>query len=114
MVLLDSIEEFLTSMGLVHLDDHTFPEPEPEPVYVPQSVSPSQFRAALNQVEVDGTEDLRSDVEAVVAAADRDTQDRWEYATEIRRDFPMLIVLADLLGLSTLQVDDLFIHAAQL
>tara|TARA_R110000764_G_scaffold44933_2_gene101124 strand:- start:4676 stop:5086 length:411 start_codon:yes stop_codon:yes gene_type:complete len=29
MVLLDSIEEFLTSMGLVHLDDHTFPEPEP-------------------------------------------------------------------------------------
>jgi hypothetical protein len=29
MVLLDSIEEFLTSMGLVHLDNHTFPEPEP-------------------------------------------------------------------------------------
>ena len=29
MVLLDSIEEFLTSMGLVHLDEHTFPEPEP-------------------------------------------------------------------------------------
>lgn len=38
----------------------------------------------------------------------------WEYATELRRDHPLVASLAAALGLTEQQVDDLFIAASQI
>ncbi len=38
----------------------------------------------------------------------------WEYAQEVRRDSPLLAALAPALGMSSAQVDDLFVAAAGL
>jgi len=79
----------------------------PVPSPVPQRVSPKQFRMALNQVP-----GLRAQVEAAVAAADQNTQDAWEYATNIQRDDAYVIALGSALGLSTAEIDDIFRAAA--
>ena len=92
--------------------------PEPAP-YVPSPedilqlerermvVSPFQGRVALSDAN------LLSSVDAAVAAADSKTQIAWEYATEWRRNSPMIVTLAGALNLSDTQVDDLFRAAAQ-
>lgn len=72
---------------------------------VPTAVTPRQFRLALNQLS------LREAVEAAVAASDQDTKDTWEFATEVRRDNPELNAMAEALGLSPSQLDDIFILA---
>lgn len=76
------------------------------PAPVPQSVTPWQMRRALNQLG------LRSMVEAAVAAGDQDARDGWEFALEIRRDNPLLASMAQALGMTDVQLDDLFRLAA--
>ena len=81
----------------------------PTPVIpVPQSVTPAQFRRALNQL------DLRDAVEAAVAQADRDTQDMWGYSMSFDRDNPYLLGMAQALGISDEQLDGVFILAGSL
>ncbi len=91
--------------GLIEL-----PEPEapntPAPPIVPQVVTPLQARRAINAAN------LRTAIEAAVAAADQDTKDAWEYATEIRRDNPIIAAMAASLNLTGEQIDDLFRAAA--
>ena len=86
------------------------PEPEapntPAPPFVPQVVTPLQARRAINAAG------LRTAIEAAVAAADQDTKDAWEYATEIRRDNPIIAAMAASLNLTGEQIDDLFRAAA--
>lgn len=60
---------------------------------VPQSATPWQIRKALNALS------LRASVEAAVAAQDQDTRDGWEFATEFRRDDPLLNAMAPALGI---------------
>lgn len=79
--------------------------PPPAPA-VPTSVSPWQMRRALNQLG------LRSTVEAAVAAADQDTKDGWEFATEFRRDNTLLLGMAASLNMADQDLDDLFTLAA--
>ncbi len=74
---------------------------------VPSSVTPRQIRRALT---VAG---LRETVEAAVAAADQGTKDDWEFANEVRRDWPALNQMATALGMTSEQVDALFIAASQ-
>lgn len=57
------------------------PPPAPPPVLV---ATPRQIRLALNQFG------LRQAVEDYVAAADQNVKDNWEWATEFRRDKPMI------------------------
>ncbi len=75
---------------------------------VPQIVTPRQLRKALNAAG------LRATVEAAVAAAPQDVRDEWEYALEIRRDYPLMTAMAAQLGMTDAQLDDLFRAAAQL
>lgn len=114
MVLLDSIEEFLTSMGLVHLDNHAFPEPEPEPVYVPASATRRQFFLELN------AQGIEAILDGFVAQADRATQ--IEYATAATFDrawsalneaIPMLDAFDTERTWDDAFVDTLFIGAAK-
>lgn len=72
-------------------------------------ITARQARLAINTAP-----GLRDQVEAAVAAADRDIQDYWEYSTEIHRDNPILVALAAQLGLTEQQVDDLFALARTL
>lgn len=68
-------------------------------------VSPRQIRQALTRAN------LRSSVEAAVAAGDQDIKDWWEFATTIERQHPMVLVMATALGVTDAQLDSLFVAA---
>lgn len=82
--------------------------PPPPVVVVPQVISMRQARLALHGAG------LLDDVEAAVAQADKTVQIEYEYATELHRQWPTLLVLATALGLTDAQLDALFIQASQL
>jgi hypothetical protein len=73
---------------------------------VPASVTPRQVRLLLL------SQNLLSQVEAIIAASDEATKITWSYASEFRRNDPLLLALAGQLGLTSEQVDEFFIAAA--
>lgn len=75
---------------------------------VPASVTPRQVRLLLLQ------QGLLSQVEAMIAAGDEAAKITWEFASEFRRDDPLLLALSSQLGLTPQQVDGFFIAAAQI
>lgn len=78
------------------------------PVYVPQSVTRFQGKAALL------AQGLLDDVEAAVAASnDAYLQLAWADAISFERQSQMVASVASALGLTQAQVDDLFIAASQ-
>lgn len=89
-------------------DGVDFHPPPPEPAPVPPSISPLQARRALRAAG------LIDEVNVAVSSADADTQDAWEYATEIRRDNEIIAAMAAQFGLTDAQVDDLFRAGAAL
>lgn len=82
----------------------------PAPVEVPSSVTPRQVRLVLL------AQGLLTSVEAMIAEQDEATQITWKYASEFRRDDPLLAQLAVNLvpPLSSQQIDEFFIAAAAL
>ena len=82
-------------------------EPAPPPP-VPETVSRFQARAALLQIG------KLADAEAVVAQADAITQLAWAEAIEWKRTSPALNTLAEAIGLTQPEIDDLFRNAAQI
>jgi hypothetical protein len=78
----------------------------PDPV--PAAVSPRQIRMALTR------SGLRQAVESAVAAGDQDLKDWWEFSTTVERDNAQVIAMASALGLSSEQIDQLWIQAASL
>jgi len=73
-----------------------------------QVITIRQARLALHNAG------LLDDVEAAIAQADRAVQIEWEYATEFRRDWPTLLAMQPLLGLTDEQIDGLFVAASAL
>ena len=73
-----------------------------EAEYVPDRVSARQARLALIGAGLIGV------VEAAVAGLSAYDRAEWEYATEIRRDHPLIASLGVALSLSTEDIDDLF------
>lgn len=86
--------------------DYVPPAPEPEPV--PTVLTARQAKRVLLAAG------LLDDVDAAVAQADRATQIDWEYATEVRRDWPALTGVANSLGLTSEKLDYLFIEGSKL
>jgi len=79
----------------------------PAPVAtVPYTVTPFQAKAALLQAG------LLDTVKAAIASAPAITQLAWSDATEFTRDSPTIATMAGALGLSSAQVDALFVAAA--
>ena len=78
------------------------------PAPVPQTVSRFQARAALLQIG------KLADAEAVVAQADAITQLAWAEAIEWKRSSPALNGLAEAIGLTQPEIDDLFRAAAEI
>lgn len=69
---------------------------------VPKSVSPMQIRLALNQLG------LRQIIEDAVASGSQDLKDMWEFATEFKRDYPLLIQLGIDLEITPEEIDNIF------
>lgn len=79
----------------------------PAPVAtVPYTVTPFQAKAAIYAAG------LLPAVEAAIAAAPKVAQLAWSDATEFTRDSPTIAALSAQLGLTSAQVDALFIAAA--
>lgn len=72
---------------------------------VPTAITPLQGRIALKRAN------LLETVEAAIIAANGETQIWWEYATLWHRAHPVLNALGASLGLSSEQIDALFIAA---
>lgn len=88
-------------------DPNTLEYVAPPPV-VPQSVTPRQVRLVLL------AQGLLASVEAMIAQQDEATRIAWQYASEFRRDDPLLLSLATSLNLTSQQLDEFFIAAAAL
>lgn len=75
---------------------------------VPPSVSPRQIRQALTRVG------LRTALENAIANADQDTKDWYEFATDFRRDNPVVSAMGTILGVPDSDLDNLWILAGSL
>lgn len=87
--------------------------PPPPPPVIPKAVTMRQARLALLQAG------LLDDVAQAIAAIQDPTQRQaasieWEYSTEVVRDRQWVVTLAAALGLSSEQLDQLFVLAATL
>ena len=77
-------------------------------VPIPDSVTPRQVRLLLLQ------QGLLDQVEAMIAAQDTATKITWQYASEFKRNDPLLNGLGANLGLSSQLIDQFFIAAASI
>lgn len=85
---------------------------KPTPV-VPQIVTMRQARLALLSVGL--LDDVEDAIESIPdLKTRRAAQIDWEYATDVRRDSPLIVQLGPSLGLTGTQIDELFILAATL
>jgi len=66
----------------------------------PRIIDARRLRLALLEL------DLLSVVEALIATTDKSTQIEWEYATEIREDYPLAVQLASTLNLDIKAIFD--------
>ena len=89
-------------------DGATLAAPAPDPTPGPQVVTMRQARIALLAAG------LLPTVTAAVAQADEVARIEWEYAQEVRRDWPTLLALQGAVGLSDEQLDALFLAASEL
>jgi len=71
------------------------------------SITPRQARLKLLEVG------LLDDLEAIIAT-NRAWQIEWEYATEVKRNSPLMGAVATQAGLTSEQIDQIFLEASQL
>ncbi len=74
---------------------------------VPISVTPRQARIALLRANM-------LDTVNQAVASNTEWAITWEFATEVKRDDPMIAAVQELLGKTELEIDELFITASKL
>ena len=74
---------------------------------VPQSITPLQAKLQLLKLG------LLDEVDALVTS-DRASQLYWEYASVVERDNAVLLLMANSIGLTSEQVDEMFMEASKL
>ena len=82
------------------------------PVVIPIKVTMRQARLALLQVGLLGS--VQTSIDAMTGPEGDAARIEWEYAQELRRDHPLTQTLSGSLGLSSAQLDQLFITASAL
>lgn len=81
----------------------------PQPPIVPESVSPRQFRQSLTNFG------FRQQVEnAVTASADQYLKDWYQFASEFQRHHPEVLAMAQQLGFTSDQLDQVWTYGATL
>lgn len=93
-------------------DGQVFTPPPPETPPVPETVSPRQARLAL--LGIDMLAAVEQALESIPGPQGAAARIDWEYATEVRRQSPLIAALGPSLGLTTGQIDDLFREAGTL
>lgn len=76
---------------------------------IPKIVTMRQARLALLQQGL-----LQTVTDAIVNGTDEAMKIEWEYATEVRRDWPSLIALTESLNMTSADLDNLFQLASTL
>lgn len=93
-------------------DGTNFSPPPPAPPVVPEAITMRQTRLALLNAG------LLSQVDAAIASLPPDERASaeidWQYATIVERTSPLVLQISGALGLTSQQVDDLFIAGAAL
>lgn len=85
--------------------EHLIPTEKQELMLEVKYLSPLsawQVRKVLRQF------DMLETVKSAVALSDEETQEAWEYATEFKRDDAVLNAMAQVIGLSDEQLDEMF------
>jgi len=87
--------------------------PNTIPISVPRSVTPRQMRIALvmSGIDLNVIENMINSLPEPNRSVTRIT---WEYSVELQRDNPILNAMAPVLGLTSAQIDQLFILAGGL
>lgn len=80
-------------------------------VPVPQTISPRQLRLQLRSINM--LDQIPTLLDSLPEGVREDAWIEWEYATEIRRDHPVLMQMIGALGLTEEQVNDFFIYASE-
>jgi hypothetical protein len=115
--IIESDSDFAASIGAIDAsgaaigdswDGETFTAPPTPPKTIPQSVT---MRQASIQLELDG---LLDDVEAIVAVLPRVYQIEWQRASMVTRDNPLVEMVRQQQGMTSEQIDALFVAAAAL
>lgn len=106
------LDEHTKSLLLNKLDSNEPVLPPPQNT-VPLSVTPRQIRTALVLSGIS-----LSSIEAIIDSLPSPNKEialiAWEYSVEFQRNNPLINQLAPLLGLSSKQIDDIFILASTL
>lgn len=108
----DGIDYQLAVVGTATIETYVAPPPQIAPAAVPASVSMRQARQALLNAGLYAA--VNGAISAMTGTAGDSARIEWEYATEIRRDHPLVATLAPALNLSSAQIDGLFVAAAGL
>lgn len=77
-------------------------------VLVPEVISPRQFRQSLTHFG------FRSSVETTISGTDQDTKDWYEFATQFERHHPKVIAMAQVMGFTSDQMDEVWTYGAAL
>lgn len=90
-------------------DGAQFIPPAPTPPVVPESISPRQFRQSLNHFG------FRQQVDnGVAASGDQDLKDWYEYTSDFQRHHPKVLFMAQQLGFTSDQLDQVWSYGAAL
>ena len=108
-VVKDMFNDYTTDEGVVvtKLEQETKYLADKAKALVPNSITPRQARLKLLEVG------LLDELEAVITA-NRSWQIEWEYATEVKRDSLLIDTIATQAGLSSEQIDSMFVEANKL
>lgn len=86
----------------------SFTNPAPVPSPIPEVISPRQFRQSLTYYT------FRTNVENAVAASDQNTKDWYQYAPQFERHHPEVLAMAQQLGYTSAQLDEVWTYGATL
>ena len=97
------------AIGDLYIDGQ-FVKPGPPAPNIPESVTMRQCRIAL--LDVGLLDAVQSSIATMPGTEGERARIDWEYAQEVRRDWPLIGYMAGALGLTDEQVDGLFVAAA--
>lgn len=93
-------------------DGVTFTKPPTPPTPIPQAVTMRQARLALLGAGLFAAVDAA--VVGMLGAEGDAARIEWEFSSEVKRTQPLVLTLAPTLGLTDVQLDNLFITASTL
>lgn len=102
-------QDYIDYLAWVESGGIPFP-PDPQPIDTPETVTMRQARLALLGAGLLGT--VNAAVAAIPGVEGEAARIEWEYAQEVRRDSPLVSGLSVALGLTSEQLDALFVAGA--